>query len=131
MGKSRGADEKIKLDLVNHFKPDYIRELGLNQSFDKDFAIKSGPDAQVSDALLSRQKLNDFAIGLKSKLIAALPEGNNKGPDWRRLLDEQERRLLDDEARNHISDYSTRQAEWCQQMAEQVIVVTNDYSSSN
>ncbi len=127
MGKSRGADEKIKLDLVNHFKPDYIRELGLNQSFDKDFAIKSGPDAQVSDALLSRQKLNDFAIGLKSKLIAALPEGNNKGPDWRRLLDEQERRLLDDEARNHISDYSTRQAEWCQQMAEQVIVVTNDY----
>ena len=127
MGKGKGADEKIKLDLVNHFKPDYIRELGLNQSFDKDYAIKSGPDAQVSDALLSRQKLNDFAIGLKTKLIAALPEGNNKGPDWRRLLDEQERRLLDDEARNHISEYSTRQVAWCQQMAEQVIVVTNDY----
>ena len=127
IGKGKGADEKIKLDLVNHFKPDYIRELGLNQSFDADFAIKSGSDAQVSDALLSRQNVIEYANVLKAKLLASLPEGNVKGPDWRRLLDEQEKKHLDEETRHRNAEYATRQVEWCQEIAERVVVVTNEY----
>lgn len=127
IGKGKGPDDKVKLDLVEYFKPEYIRELGLRQSFDADFAIKAGPDAQISEDLLSRQNVLEFANVLKVKLLAALPNGSNKGPDWRRLLDDVERRIMDEESRHRHAEYVARQTAWCQLMAERAVSVNNDY----
>ena len=127
IGKGKGPDDKVKLDLVDYFKSEYVRELGLRQSFDTDFAIKSGPDAQVSEDLLSRQNVLEFANVMKVKLLAALPNTSVKGPDWRRLLDDVERKLVDEEIRHRQAEYVARQTMWSQAMAERAVSVTNEY----
>jgi hypothetical protein len=127
IGKGKGPDDKVKLDLVEYFKPEYVRELGLRQSFNADFGIKEGPDAQVSEDLLSRQNVLEFANVMKVKLLAGLPDSSVRGQDWRRLLDDVERKLVNDEQRMRQGEFAARQTAWCQSMAERAVSVTNEY----
>jgi len=127
IGKSRGGDDAVKLNLVNHFMPDYMRELGLVNTFDSDFRIKAGPDAQVSEALLSKDSILVAANEYKAAIFAKLPTGNIKGAEWRRQLDDHEGREGPSLSRIKIEAYALRQAEWNQALAEKVINVTNSY----
>lgn len=126
-GRSKGADEVIRLNIADHEQEPFLREIGVVQKFDKDFNFTTGSDGQISDALCGRSEIQKVAGDISAAINRSLPSGNLAKSDWIRLIDGEDRRTSDSVLNSAHREFASRQSEWAQRTTEKIIFQANAY----
>ena len=124
---AKGADEVIRLNIADHEREIFMRDLGVVQKFDKDFNFTSGADGQITDALCGRTEIQRVAGDISAGINKVLPAGNLAKTEWIRLIDGEDRRTSDSILNTAHREFATRQSEWAQRTTEKILLQANHY----